>query len=116
MGGVDEFESWFAQAPGASCLSSIKHAAFGPFLRGLSCSSKMETNSPVATVPESLVLSTSYSNPDWDVELAQALWRECLKGPKSDLYGYVASRDVPLNLYIHVFVFTTHRLHSLIEL
>ena len=80
MGGVDEFETWFTATPGTSCLPSIQHAAFGS-LRGLAYTSEepLSPKTPILTVPESIVLSVPYSDPDWDVQLAQQLWKECLK-------------------------------------
>jgi len=90
MGGVQEFETWFTAAPGTACLPSIQHAAFGSSLRGLTYTSEdsLQSNTPALAVPDSLVLSAPYSDPDWDVQLAQQLWSECLKGNKSDIYGY----------------------------
>jgi predicted ATP-binding protein involved in virulence len=90
LDGVSDFEDWFQSLDRASCDSSIRHAAFGS-LRGL----KQQVDSPldgrvvdvVATVPKTAVLSSSYADKDWDSQLAILLWKECIKGTRSDIYG-----------------------------
>lgn len=96
MGGVDEFESWFTAEPGTSCLPSIQHAKFDGSLRGLAYTSNEPLpTTPVLKVPEAMVLSAPYSDPDWDVQLSQQLWKECLKGKKSSIHGWVPHRMPP---------------------
>jgi hypothetical protein len=91
--GVTEFERWFAEVPGASRDGSIVHDDFGN-LRGLACSSSLVTTgssrSDWMTIPRSVVLHSDFSRPDWDAKLAQQLWQEVMKGPSSDVAGYVA--------------------------
>mmetsp|Transcript_1979 Transcript_1979/g.2399 ORF Transcript_1979/g.2399 Transcript_1979/m.2399 type:complete len:392 (+) Transcript_1979:56-1231(+) len=88
LGGVTNFEQWFGKLEKSSCLSSISHAAFGS-LRGLTCSEIInEENKNILTVPGDIILSSSYANENWDVELAKKLWTECMKGSQSSLSGY----------------------------
>jgi hypothetical protein len=89
LGGVNEFESWFSSVSGASCSPSVTHAAFGS-LRGLDYSSSpLElTKGELLTVPRSRVLQSDFSLPDWDANLAEQLWMECVKGTESEISGY----------------------------
>jgi hypothetical protein len=107
MGGVKEFEEWFTAAPGTACLPTIRHAAFGS-LRGLAYTSSepLQPKTPALTVPNSLVLSAPYADPDWDVQLAQQLWSECMKGDKSNVYGCVSKNALMLADEIEMFVTT----------
>lgn len=91
LGGVQEFEEWFTTSPGASCRPSLQHASFGS-LRGLTFTEEngIKENTHALTIPDKLVLSAPISDPNWDVQLAQQLWTECLKGRKSDIHGYCA--------------------------
>jgi len=86
------FESWFQTIPGSNLLSDISHADFGN-LRGLTMSpAKKSMDSPInlMNVPKSIVLSSDFTQSDWDVDLAEQLWMECKRGPSSSLSGYVA--------------------------
>jgi hypothetical protein len=87
LGGVTEFDAWFAAlGEKATCQSSIRHTAFGR-LRGLECRDGSLINQIVLTVPKTVVLSSNYSEADWDAQLATKLWKECLKGQNSGMYG-----------------------------
>lgn len=90
MEGASKFEDWFASVKGAAFSSELKHEDFGN-LRGLTIgqypTSKEEA---IITVPRSVVLSSDFSKPDWDAELAQKVWFECTKGSTSSISGYVA--------------------------
>jgi hypothetical protein len=90
MKGAASFESWFRGVPGADLLSDVSHAYFGQ-LRGLSIRPKM-MDSPInlVKVPKSIVLSSDFSQPDWDADLAKKLWMECTKGQSSFMSGYVS--------------------------
>lgn len=89
LGGVPEFDEWFAKVDKATCRSGIEHHAFGS-LRGLKCSDK-SSDGNVLNVPKEVVLVSSYADDDWDSQLAQQLWEECRKGKSSDFYGYVSA-------------------------
>jgi hypothetical protein len=90
MEGTATFESWFRGVPGADLLSEVSHADFG-HLRGLSIKSTV-SDSPtnLMKVPKSIVLSSDFSQPDWDADLAQQLWMECCKGKSSSISGYIS--------------------------
>ena len=104
MEGTATFESWFRGIPGADLLSDVSHADFGN-LRGLSSKSGRVKDSSInlMKVPKSIVLSSDFSQPDWDADLAQTLWMECTKGRSSAISGYVSlltrgwsSSDLPI--------------------
>jgi hypothetical protein len=88
LAGVKEFEDWFRQIDKASLSSSVKHAAFGS-LRGLEYTGDGPLGS-ILTLPASVVLSAPFSDTDWDSQLAQQLWKECLQGKQGALSGYTA--------------------------
>lgn len=93
MEGVSVFENWFSSVPGASCSPEVSHCDFGN-LRGLSIDSPSSSSSDspenIMNIPKSIVLSSDFSQSNWDVELAQKLWLECAKGASSSFYGYVS--------------------------
>jgi len=98
---ITDFQSWFKGLPKSNLHPSIEHVYFGK-LRGLSWTALPSASSlpstPVVSVPLSVVLqsnifdtSTSTANEqtdDWDVTLAQQLWKECQKGSLSPMSGY----------------------------
>ena len=98
LDGVSEFEQWFQTLGNkANCDASIRHGAFGT-LRGLqqlpasaasaaASVAKVNGRLTVATVPKTAVLMSSYADKDWDSQLAVMLWKECIKGEQSDIYG-----------------------------
>jgi len=109
MGGVAEFERWFAtisssfasgnSASNQNKMKQVTHAAFEG-VRGLKYlgaggeqqrrSTKDKGNGELQTlltVPSSMVLQTSF-DAGWDVRLAMQLLNECTKGRKSSFYGY----------------------------
>ena len=91
--GVQEFESWFSNVPGAQCNSYIKHASFGN-LRGLGTQDRSisSTSDSWMTIPRSIVLESDFRENDWDAQLAQSLWKEVMKGSSgsSSIAGYVS--------------------------
>jgi hypothetical protein len=114
MGGVAEFERWFAtisssfasgnSASNQNKMKQVTHAAFEG-VRGLKYlgaggeqqrrSTKDKGNGELQTlltVPSSMVLQTSF-DAGWDVRLAMQLLNECTKGRKSSFYGYVYYMD-----------------------
>jgi hypothetical protein len=50
----------------------------------------IEKKTHLLSIPDKLVLSAPFSDPDWDAQLAQQLWTECWKGRQSDVHGYCA--------------------------
>jgi hypothetical protein len=92
MAGVSDFEKWFASVPGAECSPFVSHDNFGN-LRGLSYSKnlgKHTKDEDLMKIPESIVLQSDLSQPDWDAQLAEKLWIECGKGSSSSLAGYTS--------------------------
>jgi hypothetical protein len=97
LNGVAEFERWFASVPGASCHPSIRHDDFGN-LRGLmtgdAAALTLSRKDAWMTIPRSIVLQSDFSQPDWDVQLAQQLWRQVQSESKqpqaSSISGYLA--------------------------
>lgn len=91
--GATTFENWFKRVPGAG-LKGLSHADFGN-LRGLAITSSASLTSSsdsidLMTVPKSIVLNSDFSSSDWDIELAQKLWKECIQGPSSPISGYLS--------------------------
>ena len=87
LGGVAQFDGWFKKLDKADCQPSVQHGSIGS-LRGLLFSgAKVSEPTTVLKVPQSVVLRASYGNEDWDVELAESLWAECLRGTSSEYYG-----------------------------
>lgn len=90
LGGVANFETWFASVPGAECSPSVKHEDFTN-LRGLSyMKSPLELKQEVSLlkIPRSVVLESDFSANDWDAKLAEKLWTECALGSSSKISGY----------------------------
>jgi hypothetical protein len=42
------------------------------------------------TIPRSITLESDFSQTDWDVKLAESLWKELVKGSSSSVKGYVS--------------------------
>lgn len=96
MEGAATFEQWFSSTPGADCIPEVSHSDFGN-LRGLALAPEGQTTwkssgqeLALMKVPKSIVLSSDFSQPDWDAVLAQKLWIECTKGPSSSIAGYAS--------------------------
>jgi hypothetical protein len=91
LGGVANFETWFASVPGAECNPFVKHVDFAS-LRGLSYSMKspleLRQAESLLKIPRSVVLESDFSANDWDANLAEQLWRECALGSSSKISGY----------------------------
>jgi len=93
--GVRDFESWFSGAEGSKCNPYIKHASFGE-LRGLGtfdrsiASGSAKERGSWMTVPRAITLSSDFSQPDWDSQLAESLWKEVMKGSTSPIHGYAS--------------------------
>jgi hypothetical protein len=90
LGGVANFETWFASVPGAECSSSVKHEDFAS-LRGLSYMKsplELKQEESLLKIPRSVVLESDFSVSDWDAKLAEQLWRECALGSSSKISGY----------------------------
>jgi hypothetical protein len=106
LGGVANFETWFASVPGAECSPSVKHEDFAS-LRGLSYMKsplELKQEESLLKIPRSVVLESDFSANDWDAKLAEQLWRECALGSSSKISGYCSlltlewapnSSDVP---------------------
>jgi hypothetical protein len=109
LGGVAEFDQWFADLDKATCQTCIQHHAFGS-LRGLRCQDS-NVGGNVLTVPKNVVLSSSYGDEDWDSQLAQKLWAECKRGQSSEFYGYVVCREKRFRkvAFVAVYNIVTHR-------
>jgi hypothetical protein len=60
----------------------------------------IEKKTHALSIPDKLVLSAPFSDLDWDANLAQQLWTECLRGRQSDIHGYCAllTLGIPVNL------------------
>lgn len=87
---IQVFESWFSSIDGSWLDSGIRHGMIGK-LRGLLWNKndgKIELATRVATIPRSVVLSTDYSQGDWDSKLAVLLWKSVAEGGNSPYAGY----------------------------
>jgi hypothetical protein len=97
LGGVPEFNDWFGKLPGdkASMSNSVTHAAFGS-LRGLEYIGNttvvpfISAGTSILKLPRNVVLHTSFADKNWDSQLAQQLWKECLQGKQGKLSGYTS--------------------------
>jgi hypothetical protein len=90
LGGVTNFETWFESVPGTECSPSVKHADFAS-LRGLSYMKsplELKQEESLLKIPRSVVLESDFNANDWDVNLAEQLWRECALGSSSKISGY----------------------------
>jgi len=90
--GVRDFESWFSGVDGSKCNPYIRHTSFGE-LRGLGILDKSigsDSSGSWMTIPRSITLESDFSQTDWDVKLAESLWKELVKGSSSSVKGYVS--------------------------
>lgn len=104
---IQAFESWFSSADGSQVDSGIQHGTVGN-LRGLLWNKPVvETSTKVATIPGSTVLSTDYTQDDWDSKLAMMLWKAVEEGDSSTYSGYCkllkhgSSNDSPVSTAPH---------------
>ena len=88
--GAKEFEDWCRAQDNLYCHPSISHALFPGNVRGLTWNGGAELpTAPVLKIPASIVLSSQYDeNPNWDTDLACALWEQVQKGSNSAYSGY----------------------------
>lgn len=89
MPGVADFETWISKFDGASIDSNVKHSLFNCSLRGLEWtggSKQIKAPTKIATIPASIVLSSDFTQENWDRDLALELCRSCRENAPNNGY------------------------------